>query len=232
MGDFVFLILGVIAFLKEKISKEKMFIILWLILAPLPAILSRDQVHAVRSFQLAIPLIVIISFGINYAINNLRKIFLVILIPIYLATYVYFLDSYFVHQPVHNSELWQYGYKQMVETITPIQTKYREIKVEQSYDQPYIYFLFYQKYDPVKWQKQAFLNQDSGFDVGHIEKLDNICFCAIDWSRDRGDHGDLVVADTKVVPPLDSDDPKQFTLVDEIKYLDNKTTAWRILEIK
>ncbi len=232
IGDIIFLAMGTVALLKNKITKETAFVLLWLLLAPLPAILSRDQVHAVRSFQLSIPLIIIIAFGINFLLQNFKKIFVLIVFGVYAATYIYFLDSYFVHQPIHNSQYWQYGYKQMVEKITPIQKNYKEVIVQQSYDQPYIYFLFFQKYDPVKWQKQAYLKQDNGLDVGHVEKLDNICFCAIDWSRDRGDHGDLIVADTKVIPPLDSNDPKQFTLIDEIKYLNNKTTAWRILEIK
>lgn len=231
ISDAIFLIFGFFAFLKEKISKEKLLILLWLILAPLPAILSRDQVHAVRSLNLSIPLIFIISFGVLYLLENQKKVFMLFIIPIYLLTYIYFLDSYFVHQPKLKSQFWQYGYKQIVEVITPIQNKYKTVRVEQSYDQPYIYFLFYQKYDPAKWQKQAYLKQDSGLDVGHVEKMDNICFCAIDWSRDRGDHGDLVIGDTKVIPPLDSNDPKEFKLIDEIKYL-NGQTAWRILEVK
>ena len=232
IGDSIFLVIGAIAFLRQKISRPILFVWLCLLLATLPSILSRDQVHAVRSFNLAIPLIILIAFGINYLLSNSKKIYIVALLLIYAATYFYFLDSYFVHQPIHNSQYWQYGYKQMVEKITPIQKNYPKVIVEQSYDQPYIYFLFYQKYDPVKWQKQAYLKQDSGLDVGHVEKLDNICFCAIDWSRDRGDHKDLIVADIKVIPPLDSNDPKQFTLIDEIKYLNGKDTGWRILEIK
>jgi 4-amino-4-deoxy-L-arabinose transferase-like glycosyltransferase len=240
IGDAFFIAIGAIAIIseacgsaiKQKVKKGTLFVILWLLLAPLPAILSRDQVHAVRSFNLAIPLIIVISFGINYLLQHSRKIFIIFVFGIYILTYIYFLDAYFVHQPIHNSQYWQYGYKQMVEKITSIQNNYKTVRIQQSYDQPYIYFLFFQKYDPAKWQKQAYLKQDNGLDVGHVEKLDNICFCAIDWSRDRGDHGELVVGDIRVIPPLDSNDPKEFKLIDEIKYLDNKTTAWRILEIK
>jgi 4-amino-4-deoxy-L-arabinose transferase-like glycosyltransferase len=232
VGDLIFLVAGALEFLKEKISKEKLFVILWLLLATFPAILSRDQVHAVRSFQFSIPLIILISFGIYYVVNNFKKIFRFLLIPIYVATYIFFLDSYFVHQPIHNSQYWQYGYKQMVQKITPIQKNYPRVIVQQSYDQPYIYFLFYQKYDPAKWQKQAYLKPSRTGDVGHIQYLDNICFCAIDWTIDRGDDGDLIVGDTKVIPPGDSTDPKEFNLIDDIRYLNGKYTAWRILEIK
>lgn len=232
IGDMFFLVIGIVSLLRNKFTKENLFVLLWLVLSTLPAILSRDQVQAVRAFNLSVPMVIIISFGIYYALKNYKKIFLLLIIPVYIASFVYFLDSYFIHQPILKSQYWQYGYKQMVEIVTPIQHKYKTVRIQQSYDQPYIYFLFYQKYDPAKWQKQAFLKQDAGLDVGHVEKLDNICFCALDWTIDRGDHGDLVVADTKVVPPLDSADPREFNLVAEIKYLNNKFTAWRIIAIK
>jgi len=231
IGDIMFLAIGLIAFLKQKIKKEYLFIILWLLLSPLPSILSRDQVQAVRSFNLSIPLVIIISFGVFYAIKNFKKVFLIILLPIYLLTFIYFLDAYFVHQPIHNSQYWQYGYKQLTEKISPIQRNYKKVIIQQSYNQPYIYFLFYTKYDPTKWQKQAHLTQDFGFDVGHVDHMDNICFCTIDWSRDRGNHNSLIVGDSIVIPPLDSNDPRQFKLIDEIDYL-NGQVAWRILEIK
>ncbi|CAN5302887.1 hypothetical protein BH10PAT1_BH10PAT1_1540 [soil metagenome] len=232
VGDIMFLAIGIVIFLKERISKEKLFVLLWLILAPLPAILSRDQVQAVRSFQLSIPLIIIISFGINeFVTTRAKKIFIVLVFAIYALTYAYFLDSYFVHQPIHNSKLWQYGYKQMVEKIIPIQKNYNKIFVQQSYDQPYIYFLFYEKYNPASWQKQANLRINSSGDVGLVEHLDNICFCKIDWSIDRGDHGDLVVGDINAIPPVDSVDPKEFIVIDEINYLNN-LPAWRMIEVK
>jgi len=136
-----------------------------------------------------------------------------------------------VHLPKHNSQLWEYGYKQIVETVTPLQNKYKAIKVQQSYAQPYIYFLFFQKYDPAKYQKVAHLVENPYGDVGQVEKLDNIYFVPIDWSINRGDSGVLFAADTVRIPPDDSKDPSHFKLISEIKYLDGKT-AFRILEVK
>src|SRR5258708_1732909 len=230
LGDMALIVVGIIAFVKTKLSRESLFVWLWLLLAPLPSILSRDQVHAVRSFNMVIPLVIILSYGLLFLYKN-KKLFAGFVI-IYAISFIYFLDAYFIHLPIHNSQFWGYGYKQIVETVTPIQNNYKTIKIEQSYAQPYIYFLFYQKYDPAKYQKVANLKENPYGDVGQVEKLDNIEFSGIDWSRDRGDNGDLIVADTKVIPPLDSDDPKQFKLINEIKYLDNKNTAFRVLEIK
>lgn len=225
ISDIIFLVLGLFLFFKEKITKEKMLIFSWLILSPLPAILSRDQVHAIRSLDMIIPLIMIISFGYE----RLSKWFLVFTF----FGFIYFLDAYFVHVPTHNSQLWEYGYKQVVEAITPIQNNYKTIKVQQSFAQPYIYFLFYQKYDPAKYQKSAnLISSEYVNDVGYVTKLDNIEFAAIDWSRNRGDHGSLIIGDPIRIPPQDSSSEKEFKLIKEIKYLNNRDTAFRIIEIK
>jgi 4-amino-4-deoxy-L-arabinose transferase-like glycosyltransferase len=236
LSDLVIFLIGFLVIVKTKLNKELLFVILWLALAPLPAVLSRDQVHAVRSFNLVIPLIIILAFGLNKIWED--KKLLVLFIGLYFLAFSYFLDAYFVHVPNHNSQLWEYGYKQIVETVTPIQDQYKQVKIQQSYAQPYIYFLFYgsqtnpQKYDPAKYQQQAKLVDNSSGDVGQVEHLDNIYFAPIDWSVNRGEHGTLFVADTIRIPPDDSKDETLFKVVKEIKYLNNRDMAFRIIEVR
>lgn len=234
IGDLLFLPIGIFCIIRKKLTKEILFFILWLILAPLPSALSRDQVHAVRSFNMLIPLTVVISFGLDDLFNfaKVKKILSGLLISaVYLVSFIYYLDSYFVHLPAHQSKYWEYGYKQIVQSVSEIQNNYKEIKVQQSYAQPYIYFLFYQKYDPSKYQKNANLVLNDPNDVGQIHKLDNISFTHIDWSVDRGSHGNLVVADTVKMPVGDSINEKEFKLIKEIKYLNNIDIAFRLIEI-
>lgn len=238
MSDLLLLLYGLFDTLKNKLTKEKLFIILWLILAPLPAVLTRDQVHAVRALNMAIPLIFIIAFGLNSLMNVIyenkyKSVLILVGSLVYLGGILYFFDAYFVHVPSHNSKLWEYGYKQIVQTITPIQNNYETIKIQQSFSQPYIYFLFYQKYDPAKYQKQVKF-VESGFkgDVGYIEKLDNIQFVPIDWSINRGDHGALIIGDGVRIPMSDSNNQKEFKLIKDIYYLNNRDLAFRIIEVK
>ncbi len=236
--DLILLIAGFVGLIRFGRKKESMFLWLWLILAPLPAVLSRDQVHAVRSYNLVIPLTIVLAFGAYSLYSKYKKLSLIFVL-IYIAGYIYFLDSYFVHLPVHDSKYWEYGYKQIVEAVTPIQDKYETIKVRQSFAQPYIYFLFYgvdgssasKGYDPAKYQKQAKLIESEYGDVGYVERLDNIYFAPIDWSINRGESETLFVADPIRIPPEDSSDPSLFKLIKEIKYLDG-STAFRVLEVK
>ena len=270
LADLILLILGLITLIKGGLKKDSsnssgrgtLFILLWLVLAPMPAALSRDQVHAVRALNMIVPVVLISSFGIVKITKNFRgnyslgktvggynrnqpvglisfkhpsSSFIQILGfgSLYLASFIYVVDAYFVHLPKHNSKYWDYGYKQIVEAVTPIQKNYKLVRVQQSFAQPYIYFLFYQKYDPVKYQKQAkFIESEYKGDVGYIEKLDNICFCPIDWSVNRGDIETLFVADTIRIPVEDSNDQKNFNVIRDIKYPDGIYTAFRVVEVK
>ncbi len=252
-SDLILLLIGVSALVKYGTKKQNQIIWLWLTISPFASALSRDQVHAVRSLGMVVPLVLIASVGLQHLLlfaNSQKKIITKYILLFsfgcaFTFSFVYYLDSYFVHLPVHDSNYWEYGYKQMVETIKPIQNNYKNIKVQQSFAQPYIFFLFYggdgsnggpkngQGYDPAKYQKDAnWVTSENAADVGYVVKLDNICFCAIDWSVNRGDHGVLFVADPLRIPPLDSNDPNQFILISDIKYLNGRDTAFRILQVK
>ena len=240
ISDVFLLLLGLFFVFRNYslFPKSYSLILLWLVLSPLPAVLSRDQVHAVRALNMQVPLIIILAFGLNYILvwinAQKHKIpYYLLLTAFYSLGFTYFLDAYFVHLPAHDSVYWNYGYKQVVETVTPIKKNYKFIKVQQSFAQPYIYFLFYQRYDPAKYQKTAKLvSSGNPNDVGYVLALDNVRFAPIDWSVNRGEHGTLFVADPVRIPPQDSSDPKLFTLISEIKYLNNRDTAFRILAVK
>lgn len=235
--DIIFFVIGIGILTKLWKHKVSKFVLLWLLFAPLPAALSRDQIHAVRALNLVVPMVITVAFGLTSTTDWLGtkklkgSLVNVGIFAFYLLSVIYFLDSYFVHQPIHNSQYWEYGYKQVVERVTPIQNDYDIVHVRQSYAQPYIYFLFYQKYDPEKYQSQAELIESEYGDVGRVEVLDNIRFWPIDWSVNRGDFGTLFVADPIRIPPEDSMDPGEFKIIDEIKYLDGKQMAFRIIEI-
>ena len=239
LTDLVIMVFGIIALTRLKKRSVASFVWLWLILAPLPSVLSRDQIHAIRAYNMVIPATIVLALGISYILQiieshkvKLRVVGYSSLFIVYFISIAYFLDAYFVHLPKHDSKYWEYGYKQMVEIVTPIQNNYERIRVQQSFAQPYIYFLFYQKYDPAKYQKQAEL-VDSGLvnDVGYQVRLDNIEFVPIDWSIQRGFKGVLFVADTIRIPPEDSSDESHFRQIADIKYLDGQS-AFRIVEVK
>jgi len=230
ISDMIFLPLGVY-FVAKKKSKGTGFIVLWLLLSPLSSALSRDQVHAVRAFNMIIPLTVATAFAVTKALES-KKLIKTLAVGIYISAMAYFLDSYFIHLPSHNSQYWEYGYKQAIEVVEINKHKYEKVHFRQSFAQPYMYYLFHTKYPPAKYQKQANLIESEYGDVGRVESIDNIFFLPIDWTVNRGDSGTLFVADPIRIPPEDSISEKEFEVLDEIYFLDDKNISQRIVGVK
>jgi 4-amino-4-deoxy-L-arabinose transferase-like glycosyltransferase len=234
ISDMVLLLVGLVVIVRQKLNKGIVFIILWLIFSPLPAVLTRDQVQSVRALNMAVPLVIISAFGLSVIYkyiqtSKFRTLLNSLIIILYSGSILYFLDAYYIHVPNHNSSYWNYGYEQVVQKVTPIQSNYKNVIVEQSFAQPYIYFLFYQKYNPAKYQKQAELsNSDNARDVGLVDKLDNISFQKIDWSQIRNQHDTLVVVDGVTGIPGEV----SYDTIGKIYYLNGRDLAFQIIKIQ
>lgn len=244
-----FLALGFLALSKLKTNKEALLIWFLLFTLSLPAALSRDSINAVRSFNMILPLTLMLALGGTWVWNKLqvvpkhmRPISFVLCTMFCALNLIYYLDSYWVHMPFKTSKDWGYGYKQIVENITPLRSTVNEVVIDQDYVQPYIYFLFYNvgiserskynKFDPTKYQKlskENFIQNDQG-DVGLVTTLDNISFREIYWVDDKYLKGKLFVIGTIFIPLSEYNDPTKFKVVKEIRYLDNQP-AFTVIEV-
>lgn len=188
--DFFFVVLGTVWLIKRGTFQQNFFVWVSLVLLSLPSVLTIERINLERILPMFIPLLIILSLGINFLWEFLGRLkFLPKIIPVFIFLYcinfTYFLDQYFVHDPKKN-DAWQYGYKQIVEAVTPIQNQYQRIIIQQSLEYPYIFFLFYQQYDPKKYQlisKQVFIPNAEGKDMGLVSGIDNVKFEGIDWSK-------------------------------------------------
>jgi len=96
------------------------------------------------------------------------------------------------------SQYWQYGYKDAVEFTEKIKSKYQKVVVSTTLEQSYMFFLFYTKYDPVKYLA-AGGTQSGSFEEAH-NQFNRYEFRKIDWSREKRDGTILYVGDPKDMP--------------------------------
>lgn len=186
--DIILLVLGTITLIKKGTNFQKFFIFFGLLLLTLPSALTIEKVNFERILPVFIPMVILISIGIdNFFVSfkeiKFKKIIWSIVIFFYLLNYTYFLDQYFIHGSKKN-DAWQYGFKEIFEKLNNFKNK--EIVVQQSLEQPYIFLLFYQIYDPQKYQSivdKVFIPNKEGKDMGLISNIDNIKFLDIDWSK-------------------------------------------------
>lgn len=181
-----FLLIGIYILLKLK-SDLRNLIIAWILIAPIPSALSVPSPHALRSLNiLPIPQL-LAALGIIFVLYSLRKTyrklfiaFLSLVITIFLVRYLYF---YYKVTPNTSSSYWADGYKQLTQYVFGNEDKYDKVVISGHWWQPYIYFLFYKKYDPHLFQK-----------YGSKSSFDKYIFGGTSWDmkgRELGDQ-DLV----------------------------------------
>ncbi|KKQ48553.1 MAG: hypothetical protein US68_C0029G0008, partial [Candidatus Shapirobacteria bacterium GW2011_GWE1_38_10] len=174
--SILFLTIGVFRTLiiKPKNKTDKYFLY-WLFLAPLPSALTQDLIYATRAMSFSIPLCYFIAVGIETSVKKYQNALLkTLIIILYLISLIYYLDLYHNHMLKHKPEDWSYGVEQAVDYINKFGEN-RSIYFTPFYSQPYIYYLFYNKYSPQRYHSQANLIT-RGQDVGYIKTIDNIIF--------------------------------------------------------
>lgn len=218
----------------RKKEPDKKIIIFWLFTAIIPAVLSRDLISMVRALNLMFPLAVLEGFGFYYLFTKLptvtklnKGIVLGALGLIIAANMAFYLDFYFIHLPKENSEGWLYGYKEIISQMPEV-SKYDKVVFSDEYGQPYIYYLFYKKYPPEKYQQQAELIQDT-VDVGTVRKFDNFEFRSINWPEDRGLQNTLLIGTEIEIPEHDIPTEKKSKKITQVDFLDGKP-ALKIVE--
>lgn len=152
-------------------------IIFWLIIAPLASAITFETPSAIRAYFMIVPLVIISALGLNAFLKRFPKILIPVLI-LFSANLIYYLDAYYVHAPVHQPYEWQGGYKQLVKRVNELLPNYDRAMITDSRGTAYIYFLFYNRYDPVKWQtqSQAAVTETDKFGFSSINRLENLYF--------------------------------------------------------
>jgi 4-amino-4-deoxy-L-arabinose transferase-like glycosyltransferase len=195
--ELPFLILGIIKLLRSKQEHLKSFTLSFLFISPLAASLTFQAPSALRALPMVIPLSILIALGLN----TLKNKFLIILVFfLYLISFLYYMDSYYIHAPKRYPFAWNTGFPELVSYLNTQKNNYQNIYFTNQYDQPYILYLFFSQYSPQKAQTQTKLTPNDQFGFSTVPQIDNIHFGKIDWSTIPKDS--LVIAAGETIPSL------------------------------
>jgi len=177
--SLIFFVIGLFS-LPAKTAKLRAghsFFLFWLLVAPIPAALTRDSVQTVRAMSFSIPLVFFTALGLHTFLKKYHHtIIRTSLIIIYLLSFIYYSDLYHNHMIKKSPHHFLYGYQQASQYLIQNQSQYQNIYFTNFYGQPYIYYLFYSQYSPAKYQDQAQLTENQQGDTGTVDRIDNIRF--------------------------------------------------------
>lgn len=168
-----FLLSGVYFLLKTRKSFLKEITFFFLFITPLAGAVAQPSPHALRSLPLVIPYMILISVGILYLLQKIKKykykvVTLIVICFFALFEFILYLQFYYVNYPQDNIPDWGGGYKQLVQATAKVKNKYKHIVIDSSLPFASIYFQFYDSSipftvvppswtEPVSWEKDSVL---------------------------------------------------------------------------
>ena len=234
--QFPFYIYGLYLIVKKKeLGEFRFFTIAFLLIAPIPAALTRDPYSTIRSLQMVIPLTTIMSLGIIESFNKIKNknykiIFWLGFTIIILYSIVKLYSSVIILNEYYRGLYWNYGWEIASDEIKKFYPNLPVI-VDNSRDEPYIQLAFFLKADPIKYQKNNFevpLSQYYKNMNRNKEKIiGNIVTRPINWEKDLSIKQYLIGDELAI--SLQQIKEHNLTFIKEIKYPDG-TIAIRIVE--
>lgn len=142
------------------------FLLFWLLASIAPAAVARETPHALR-IENALPVFIMVTaYGILFVVRKFRLSYVQVLLGLGIFCLVafnfgYFWHTYTVHYPQEYSGEWQYGYREAIQYAESVKDNYDTIVLTESIGRPYIYTLFYGKYDLSYFQSTATASFDA-----------------------------------------------------------------------
>ncbi len=226
--DAIFLIFGAIFLLRYENRRATIVLLGLLLFAPLGASLTLSEFSVVRALLMTVPLAIISSLGFYYLWHK-HRIILVIIFLLYLHNIFLNLDLYFKHGKNFLAPSFNYGHKQAIERIKTYPAN--KVIMTDSYGQPYIYYLFYTKYDPATYQRNNnFIS--GGADVGFVPSVGNVFFQQF-GGREINTQKDTLLIGTNVnIPDNFNYQQDNVEFYDQVNLPDGTTPVFRIIKTK
>lgn len=211
-------------FTKEISPKLKHFILLLLILSPLPASLTRDPFSTIRALPLVIPLILICSLSAVVILHKLRstmvKAIIVTAILIYSILKLY--SSGYLLNEYYRASYWDYGWQQVADVIKNDLDPDLPIVVDNARNEPYSQMLVFLKPDPATYQAENFeVSNENYYDFmgrNKTKKIGNVITRGINWSEDKK-IDQYLIGDSLAIS-LEQIKDNNLTLIKRINYPD------------
>ena len=225
LWDFPFILLGIFSLIK-KTNRRVLLLIILFILGPLPSSITSGTPQPIRAIAMIPAFQIFSAIGLFSLFKMFAKEKATAMVVtsgaaiLLLINFGYYLHSYYVVTPIKYGYFWQYGNKQVIAYARENETKYSRIIMSYQYDQPYIYYLFYNKIDP-SWYQKNWNYSKTGVVDRFYRKIGKYEFRNINYQKDLAIKKALLLGT-----------PKEIQIENSIGqiYFPDGTVAYRISE--
>ncbi len=204
--ELPFLLTGLIFILFKGLNRYTIILLLWLLFVPIPNAVTREAPHAVRT-ELFLPVFQVITaiglFTVLRIISSESRwvvfSFITAISLFFVINNSFYLHQYYVHTNLELSKNWMYGREEAVEITERLKKDYDKVIVSLKVDMPYIFWLFYSKYDPQKYLTEG--GTVSGGFADERNHFDKYEFKNFDYKQLKDNKKLLLVGTSEDFPP-------------------------------
>lgn len=170
-------------------SRIRWIILLWILMAPLPAAITTQAPHAMRSYTF-LPMIQILGgmglAGIFISIKDQRQktVSVLLVASLVVGSLLDFFKQYYEVFPRTQSDSFQYALGTSIPAAVSLSKDYDRVIISNKDNlyQSYMFYLFYTRFSPSIYQ-----NQGGTISGGYAEthQIGKIVFRPIDWNKDQ-----------------------------------------------
>ncbi len=148
---FPLLVIGVYFLIRYQKSRLVLFLGSFLIVAMSASVITRGGgTHASRSYMMILPFVVVSGIGLAY-LSSFKKILFYLFSLAVVFESIFFLHSYWTHYRYDSAGFWSYGMKQAI--ISSEKYPGQPIVISPKNENPLIFYLYYTRFDPSRFQK-------------------------------------------------------------------------------
>lgn len=218
--DILFVVSGAYFLLAKNLKLQSKIIVFgWFLLAPVASSVTWGVPHALRS-EIYLPTFqIFVAVGIFYLqkLSKQKNIFTIIVSFLLLINIAFYLHQYHVHMPIEYSKSWLYGRDQAVKFTESQKDNYDRVIVSTGLEQPHEFWLFYSKYDPIKYLETG--GTVSGGFLETRNHFDKYQFRPIDYNKQSKESKTLFVG-------LPSEIPAESKILKKIDYLNGEPAIY------
>lgn len=176
LPEIVLLFFGLLYLLKKK-SKLTILLLTLMLISPIPAAITKESPHALRTITFAPILSIVSALGV-FQLRKILKIkfvefgIAIVMLLFFINYFANFINIYLAQ----SSKDWQYGYQRIYLDYKEQFTKYKKVVISDEYAQPYIFALFYLKINPDKFRESVVRNDISNWGFSTVRKFNNFEF--------------------------------------------------------
>lgn len=182
LGQIYWMDVPLILFGLFYLIKRRSFLFLLPIILALisfvPAAITRESPHALRSIPVIPFLSMISAFGLLAVVKTIKfkRGVMVIIILVSIISFANYFHIFLTTYSAEASRDWQYAYKRLFLDYKDRFGEYDYIVVSDHYAQPYIFGLYYLKYDPNRFRKEVKYNSPDKWGFSAVESFGNLLF--------------------------------------------------------